>query len=225
MVIKMIVSDIAGTTIVDTDYVAIAFIEAFLNEGIDLKVEEIQPLMGFKKTQAISTVLELKGVNVDPILINRIHDNFQMNMIKFYSTSLVVEPLPGVEDFFQQCKEKDVVVTLNSGFPKIIVDVILDRMGWLESGLVSSVIASDEVENGRPSEEMIEVLMKRHGISDSAEILKVGDTMVDIQEGRNAKCGIVVGVTTGAYKREELLKFEPDFIIDHFGELSKLIWH
>jgi phosphoglycolate phosphatase-like HAD superfamily hydrolase len=49
--------------------------------------------------------------------------------------------------------------------------------------------------------------------------------MVDIQEGRNAKCGMVVGVTTGAYKREDLQKFEPDFIIDHFAELGKLIWH
>jgi phosphoglycolate phosphatase-like HAD superfamily hydrolase len=105
------------------------------------------------------------------------------------------------------------------------VDVILDRMGWLESGLVSSVIASDEVEHGRPSAEMIEVLMKRHGINDAAEILKVGDTMVDVQEGRNAKCGMVVAVTTGAYKKEDLQKFEPDFIIDHFGELSNLIWH
>ena len=225
MAIKMIVSDIAGTTIVDTDYVAIAFIEAFLNEGIDLKVDEIKPLMGFKKTEAISTVLESKGVLMNAIMINRIHDNFQMNMIKFYSASLEVEPLPGVENFFQQCKERGIVVTLNSGFPKVIVDVILDRMGWLESGLVSSVIASDEVEHGRPSAEMIAVLMKRHGITDAAEILKVGDTMVDVQEGRNARCGMVVAVTTGAYKREALQKFEPDFIIDHFGELSNLIWH
>ena len=79
MAIKMIVSDIAGTTIVDTDYVAIAFIEAFLNEGIDLKVDEIKPLMGFKKTEAIYTVLESKGVLTNAIMINRIHDNFQMN--------------------------------------------------------------------------------------------------------------------------------------------------
>lgn len=225
MAIKMIVSDIAGTTIVDTDYVAVAFIEAFLNEGIDLTVEEIKPLMGFKKTEAIAMVLESKGVDTNAIMINRIHDNFQMNMVKFYSTSLEVEALPGVEAFFQLCKERDIVVTLNSGFPKVIVDVILDRMGWLESGLVSSVIASDEVEHGRPSAEMIEVLMKRHGITDAAEILKVGDTMVDIQEGRNAACGLVVAVTTGAYKREDLQKFEPDFIIDHFGELTDLIWH
>jgi len=225
MAIKMIVSDIAGTTIVDTDYVAVAFIEAFLNEGIDLTVEEIKPLMGFKKTEAIAMVLESKGVQVNAIMINRIHDNFQMNMVKFYSTSLEVEALPGVETFFQLCKERDIVVTLNSGFPKVIVDVILDRMGWLESGLVSSVIASDEVEHGRPSAEMIEVLMKRHGITDTAEILKVGDTMVDVQEGKNAKCGMVVAVTTGAYKREDLQKFEPDYIIDHFGELSNLLWH
>lgn len=57
---KLAVLDIAGTTVVDKDFVAIAFVEAFQNYGIHLSVEEINPLMGFKKTEAIATVLAKK---------------------------------------------------------------------------------------------------------------------------------------------------------------------
>jgi len=53
---KLAVLDIAGTTIVDKDFVAIAFVEAFQNYGVDLSIDEINPLMGFKKTEAITKV-------------------------------------------------------------------------------------------------------------------------------------------------------------------------
>ena len=86
------------------------------------------------------------------------------------------------------------------------------------------LIASDEVLEGRPSPEMILTLMERHGIEDPSLVMKVGDTMVDIQEGQNARCGLVVGVTTGAYSRESLLQWRPDHVIDRFGELNALIW-
>ncbi len=59
--------------------------------------------------------------------------------------------------------------------------------------------------------------------SDSHDVVKVGDTMVDIQEGKNAGCWIVIGVTTGAYSRENLLKYQPDYVIDSLESLPSLI--
>jgi phosphoglycolate phosphatase-like HAD superfamily hydrolase len=38
-----------------------------------------------------------------------------------------------------------------------------------------------------------------------------------------ADCGLVVGVTTGAYSREELSLHSPDYIIDHLKELGQLL--
>jgi phosphoglycolate phosphatase-like HAD superfamily hydrolase len=51
----------------------------------------------------------------------------------------------------------------------------------------------------------------------------VGDTEVDIAEGRNAKCGLVVSVTTGSYTRRELEGFYPDHIIDSLQELPQIL--
>ena len=84
-------------------------------------------------------------------------------------------------------------------------------------------MSSDEVENGRPSPDMINAVMKATGIVDAATVVKVGDTEVDIAEGRTAGCGLVVSVTTGSFTREELQLYQPDVIIDDLKELPSLI--
>jgi Predicted phosphatases len=66
-------------------------------------------------------------------------------------------------------------------------------------------------------------LMKRFNITDAVTVVKVGDTEVDVLEGRNTGCGLVVAVTTGAYTREMLENYHPDKIIDSLHELPSLI--
>ena len=70
---------------------------------------------------------------------------------------------------------------------------------------------------------MIRTLINDLGITSSTSVLKVGDTEVDVEEGRNAACGKVVSVTTGAYSREQLEPYHPDFIIDDLRELLPII--
>lgn len=220
---KLAVLDIAGTTVVDKDFVAIAFVEAFQDYGIYLSIEEINPLMGFKKTEAITKVLEIKELLPDDKKVNYIHNVFVSNMIKFYTNSLEVKPIKHAEEFFIFLKANNISVALDSGFPKVIVEIVLDRMQWLEKGMVDFYIASDQVSKGRPFPFMIEALMSKAGVVNSSEVIKIGDTMVDIQEGRMANCGMVAAVTTGAYTREELNEFSPDYIVDDLLDLEKYI--
>lgn len=218
---QLAVFDIAGTTVKDRDYVAIAFIEAFQHYGIDLQVNEISPLMGFKKTEAIERVLIDKQVVHTVNVIEDIHNHFVNAMVSFYATAHEVEPLPGAEDIFRLLHEKGIHVVLNSGFPRVIVDAIVDRLGWMENGLIDGYIASDEVEMGRPYPIMIHQLMKQFGVESPAAVIKIGDTMVDIQEGRMAACGLVLAVTTGAYTREQLAEYSPDHILDSLDEIRQ----
>lgn len=218
---KLAVFDIAGTTVKDRDYVAIAFIEAFQHYGLDLSVREIAPLMGFKKTEAIEKVLLDKGVKLSEHMVGDIHNHFVNAMVSFYAQSNEVEPLPGAEAIFSFLKEKGIKVVLNSGFPKVIVDAIVDRMGWMDNGLIDGYIASDEVEMGRPYPLMIHRMMERFGVESPAAVIKIGDTMVDIQEGRMAGCGLVLAVTTGAYSRPDLEEYTPDYILDSLDEITQ----
>ncbi|MEI9912070.1 MAG: HAD hydrolase-like protein [Bacteroidota bacterium] len=55
-------------------------------------------------------------------------------------------------------------------------------------------------------------------------MIKIGDTEVDVNEGRNAGCAIVVAVTTGAFTRSQLEPYAPDHIINNLSELPALIF-
>ena len=46
--------------------------------------------------------------------------------------------------------------------------------------------------------------MNRFGITDPANVAKVGDTPADLLEGKNAGCGLIVGVTEGTHTRAQL---------------------
>ncbi len=65
--------------------------------------------------------------------------------------------------------------------------------------------------------------MKDLEIGHAENVAKVGDTKVDIEEGRNTGCGMVIAVTTGAYTKEQLAKYHPDHIIDSLESLPSLI--
>jgi len=127
------------------------------------------------------------------------------------------------EDVFNQFQTRGIKIALNTGFTKVITDAILNRLGWSSNPLINAVISSDEVPEGRPYSYMIKQIMEKLEIDDARKVAKVGDTKVDIEEGRNANCGLVVAVTTGAYTREQLQQYYPDHIIDSLQQLPALI--
>lgn len=225
MSIRLAVFDIAGTTVADDHAVATAFRHAFESYGYtDVSEEDVKPLMGYKKPIAIRMVLDKLGVDEDVMLVEDIHDEFVTEMMDHYEYSAEVKAMPEAENVFLQLKERGIKVALNTGFSRDIADVIVSRLQWMERGLIDDYIASDEVEAGRPQPFMIQTLMQRAGITDASEVIKIGDTEVDVNEGRNAGCSLVIAVTTGAFTKEQLEEYHPDHIIDDLSQLPALIF-
>lgn len=217
--IQLVIFDIAGTTVRDTGSVAKAFIDAFNEFNIDVPVTTVNQVMGFRKIDAIRMLLP--GEN--NLLAEQIHEAFTRNMIALYETDPELKPLPGVETIFQQLKLQGIKIALNTGFTRAVTNTILQRLQWNVPETIDMVVCSDEVPEGRPQPFMIETIMEQMEITDSKAVIKVGDTKVDVEEGRNANCGLVVSVTTGAYTRSELELYKPDRIIDSMVELPALI--
>jgi len=182
--------------------------------------------MGFRKMDAIALLLEKFAPDVkdDHFLIDRIHTRFIDKMIEFYRNDETLAPFPNAESVFSALKAQGIKIALNTGFTRSITDTILHRLRWDDrSPLIDRVICSDEVAHGRPHPDMIKALMDDLSIVSPEAVLKIGDTEVDVEEGRNAACGIVVSVTTGAYTRDQLASYGPDFIIDDLKELLPII--
>ncbi len=70
---------------------------------------------------------------------------------------------------------------------------------------------------------MIQKLMNDAGITTASSVIKVGDTEVDVNEGRNARCLYSIAVTTGAFTREQILAYSPDFILDDVMALIPIL--
>jgi phosphoglycolate phosphatase-like HAD superfamily hydrolase len=70
---------------------------------------------------------------------------------------------------------------------------------------------------------MIGLAMQRAGITDAREVAKVGDSVIDIEEGRNAGASLNIGITTGAHTRQQLESANPNHIVDNLIEILPLI--
>lgn len=222
---ELVVFDMAGTTVKDKGNVNDAFRAAFLESGIDVSAADVDTVMGYRKIEAIEIILKkyLEAMEYDAARINLIHNSFTAKMVSFYENDLELAPLPEVLETFSILKANGIKIALNTGFTRIITNVILKKLGWNENALIDAVVCSDEVQEGRPHPYMIRKIMDQVGVTDSANVVKVGDTSVDVLEGQFAGCGLVIAVTTGAYTKDQLVEYQPDHIIDSMQELPALI--
>src|SRR5262249_36291958 len=114
-------------------------------------------------------------------------------------------------------------VALNTGFSRAVAEVLLARLGWHSPGVIDADVASDEVPRGRPHPDMIRHLMGRLGIRDARKVAKVGDTGVDLEEGANAGCGLVIGVTSGSFTGEQLRSFPHSHVLASVVEVPGVL--
>jgi len=224
--IELIVFDIAGTTVKDNGEIVFAFQQAMKEKGYEIPEEKVEPLKGYKKTDAIRMMLEeyeSGTARITEEYINTIHERFLQLMMEHYSTTKELQPLPHAEEVFAYCRSNGIKIGLDTGFSTDITNVIIDRLAWLKDGKVDYVVSSNEVPAGRPAPFMIQKMMKAANVDDPRKVIKLGDTEVDVNEGKNAGCLYSIGVTTGAFTREALEPYEPSFIIDDLNELIQII--
>lgn len=219
--IKLVVFDMAGTTVHDENFVAKALCEALSLHGYEVPVDDANKVMGIAKPVAIGMLLDQHGGNRQNI--PAIHQDFLRIMIRFYKEMPGIREMDGAAETFRTLRQKGVKVALDTGFSRDITDTILDRLGWLGNDVLDATVASDEVPNGRPHADMIFRAMEQTGITDVAMVAKVGDTPVDLQEGANAGCGLVIGVLSGVNGKEELLRYPHSQIIGSVKEVPALV--
>ncbi|MGN7820345.1 phosphonatase-like hydrolase [Chitinophaga sp. 22536] len=225
MEIKLAVFDIAGTTLHDEANVAKVLQQAIQLAGVQVSLEEVNEVMGYAKPFAIRYLLQQKNDvrHADDQFIDQLHTHFVENMKAHYATDTSVREKQGVSEVFAALRQKGVKVALDTGFDRDITNVILQRTGWQEQGLIDAVATSDEVPHGRPYPYMIYRIMETLGVRSIEEVMKVGDTISDLEEGTNAGCRYVVGVTTGAYSREELAKGPHTHLVASLDELLSIL--
>ena len=131
--------------------------------------------------------------------------------------------MPGAESVFKQLRQNEILVVLNTGYHATIAKLLLDKLNWKVGEEIDLLVTASDVNKGRPSPDMILLAMEKLHIINPNSVVKVGDSIVDIMEGKNAGCGINIGVTTGAQNKEMLLMAAPDFVIHGLDEILPIV--
>lgn len=227
MKIKLVVFDLAGTTVKDNRDVHRVLQHTLSRYDVHITLEDANEVMGLPKPVAIRMLLQKKQgrpISVTEDYINDMHKLFVREMIRFYQTDPGVAERDGVTETFHELRSMGVKIALDTGFSRPIIKPLIDRLGWLKHGLLDCSVTSDEVERGRPYPDLIYESMRRTGIDDAACVMKVGDTASDIQEGKAAGCGKTVGITSGAFSAAALADEKPSHLINSIPEVVKLVY-
>jgi phosphonatase-like hydrolase len=220
--IELVVFDMAGTTVHDGDAVNSSLRAALAAAGIEVDRAAVNTVMGMPKPEAIRRLLAWAGRSSIEGEVAAIHDDFVGRMRDYYATDTSIREVPGAAATFAALRQAGIKVALNTGFNRAVVEVLLARLGWRVPAVIDAWVTSDEVPRGRPFPDMIRLLMERLGIEDARKVAKVGDTAVDLEEGYNAGCEVVIGVTSGSFTREQLQSFPHSHILMSVAEVPVL---
>jgi phosphonatase-like hydrolase len=223
-VIELVVFDMAGTTVKDNHDVSRALMMAFEQVGIPLTLADTNPVMGYPKPEAVRILLERRDPSAaTPAQITKVHQLYLQAMLDFYQRDPDVGEKAGASELFAALHERGIKVALDTGFDRVTANVLLQRLGWLDRGLIDTSVTSDEVTCGRPEPDMIYEAMRRTGVRDIKQVAKVGDTPSDLQQGSQAGCAYVIGITTGSHTASELLHYPHTHLVGSLADIIEIL--
>lgn len=206
MKIKAIILDWAGTTVdFGSNAPVAAFIKAFEEFGITPTVEETREPMGMQKRAHIEKMLsgdrlaalwrEKQGQPHTQEDVDKIYGQFEPALM----SSLVeyTMPITGVLDTVSTIRKMGIKIGSTTGYNNAMMNVVAPAA--LERGYAPDcLVCPDEVGSiGRPYPYMLWRNLEKLGVTSIEEVVKVGDTAADMEEGKNAGC-ITVGVVKGS---------------------------
>ncbi len=218
--IQMVVFDWAGTTV---DYASSApstvFERVFCAEGIHLTKEEINRPMGMEKKAHIRELLSCESGNSQWLQVYGkpwTDEDVESLYQKFEKTlyQVVAEyssPLPGVVETVKALREQGLKIGSTTGYTSQMMKQVIPRAK--EQGYEADCVVTPDVTGAaRPTPFMLFECMRQMNVYPPCAVVKVGDTVVDMQEGKNAgawSIGILTGSNLLGLSQEEYKAMDP----------------
>jgi phosphonoacetaldehyde hydrolase len=251
--LKSIIFDWAGTTV---DFGCFAptgvFVEVFRRKGIDITLEEARGPMGMHKRDHIRVISALPRIQEEwkkryqhlcrEEDIHEMFTNFislQLQIIEKHS-----EIVPELPEALEAIQLKGLKIGSTTGYNNEMMEILIP-LAAQQGYHPDAVVCATDVSAGRPAPwmafknaELLQVYPMHH-------IVKIGDTVADIQEGCNTgiwSVGVVQSSNEMGHTRDEILAMSPalykeksekirkkyfdagaHYVIDTLAETGKLI--
>ena len=203
---QAVIFDWAGTTV---DYGCFApvqaFVEVFKHFGIEPTMEEVREPMGMLKRDHIRTMLGMErisglwkekyGRNWTEEDVDQLYGVFEEKLLSILDQFAEVKPY--VLEVVEELRKKGVKIGSTTGYTDKMMNIVVPKAK--ENGYAPDAwFSPDAVDGyGRPYPYMVFQNMKALGIQSVGQVIKVGDTISDIKEGKNSGV-FTIGVIEGS---------------------------
>jgi phosphonoacetaldehyde hydrolase len=252
--ISLVVFDLAGTTVDHGCFAPVApFVEALRRHGVHVTVDEVRAPMGLAKVDHLRTLLaapaaaaqwrERHGAGVTDADVERVYaeDFVPLQLASVPDCSTLIT---GVLECATALRGRGVKVGTTTGYFAAAAELCWSaarRQGFE----ADCNVQPEQVAAGRPAPWMIFRMMEMLGVYPPRCVVKVGDTIPDIEEGLNAgvwsvgvaETGSDVGLSEAelaalpadererrvAAAREKLLAAGAHYVIDSVRDIPELL--
>ncbi|MCI0704218.1 MAG: phosphonoacetaldehyde hydrolase [Planctomycetia bacterium] len=192
--IKLVVFDWAGTTI-DFGCMAPAgaFVASFASKGVAVTIAEARAPMGLHKKDHIREMLRTESVCAkwrdavgrawDEQDVEELYRDVIPRQLEAISSSSTL--VPGVRECVTHLRAHGIKIAASTGYFHAAENAVL-AAGKRQGYVPDFNICADDVPAGRPAPWMIFRCMEALNVYPPAAVVKVGDTVIDIEDGHNA---------------------------------------
>ncbi|SCJ96019.1 Phosphonoacetaldehyde hydrolase [uncultured Eubacterium sp.] len=204
--IEAVIFDWAGTTVDFGSFAPVqAFIKAFEEFGITPTVDEVRAPMGMLKWNHIHTMMQMPRIQKAWAVthgrewtledVDAVYQKSESGIMEILQD--FAQPKPFVLDTVKTLRERDIKIGSTTGYTDEMMSIVVPEAAkrgyqpdtWFSPDSVSKM--------GRPYPFMIFKNLEALQITSVSAAIKVGDTVADIKEGKNAGL-ISVGIVEGS---------------------------
>ncbi|OKJ24111.1 haloacid dehalogenase [Streptomyces sp. CB00316] len=220
---RLVVLDMAGTTVADGGLVEQAFSAAAERLGVkpgsgdhERQLAHVRATMGESK---ISVFRHLFGDEEKAEYANAAFEEAYGELVDGGR----IAPIPGAREAVERLTAEGRTVVLTTGFARTTQDAILAALGWQDL-VPLALCPADAGGRGRPYPDMVLAAFLRTGaVDDVRRIVVAGDTSYDMLSGQRSGAGLVAGVLTGAHDAGQLERNGATHVLGSVAELPDLI--
>jgi phosphonoacetaldehyde hydrolase len=214
--IALVVFDWAGTIIdFGSQAPVAAFVQVFAERGVRVSLAEARKPMGLHKRDHLLQMLNEESISArwrqvhgaDWTMADAQAMYERLVPVQLATIASNGELVPGLLESVAYLRDRGIKVAGTTGYFRSAAEAVLAAAA--RQGFVPDAnCCGDDVPVGRPAPWMIYQVMQQLNIYPAWRVVKIGDTVVDIEEGRNAGCWSVGVISSSSEMGLTLAEYE-----------------
>ena len=177
--------------------------------GVHPKTEDLRDVVGLEPFDALSRLCHDHRAR-------RATQIFETAFSRHFEKQLAIHEITGASSTLRSLREDGVSIAIVTSLSRAVAGPLFARLDFP----CDTTVTSCETISQRPRPGLVFEAMRRLGIDDPEDVVKVGETPADLAEGAIAGCGAVVGTTWGTHARGELYLRPHTHLVDRISQIT-----